>query len=111
MLYCFAIGIVNGSAFQPGSALIHENSSGKENYFSVASISLFCQTSQPKPPLTSFKNSPPPTLNDSAGEYAAMAKASSQLRHSAFAQYISFSKNFPIRFRKANLIFPFHYFW
>ncbi len=31
--------------------------------------------------------------------------------HSGFFQYNFFSKNFPIRFRKENLIFPFNYFW
>jgi hypothetical protein len=35
-----------------------------------------------------------------------------ELRYaSAFSQYVSISRTFLIRFRKADVIFPFHYFW
>jgi len=37
--------------------------------------------------------------------------AAEQRYVSAFSQYVAVSRTFLIRFRKADVIFPFHYFW
>jgi hypothetical protein len=43
--------------------------------------------------------------------FTACLKYAEKTTASEFVQYVFQSRNFPIRFRKADFLFPFHYFW
>jgi hypothetical protein len=44
-------------------------------------------------------------------EFSAYLKSAEKSISSEFVQYVFQAKNFLIRLRKADLLFPFHYFW
>ena len=44
-------------------------------------------------------------------EFSAYLKNAERSISSEFVQYVFQAKNFPVRLRKADLLFPFHYFW
>lgn len=44
-------------------------------------------------------------------DFSACLKYSEKTISSEFVQYVFQAKNFPVRLRKADLLFPFHYFW
>jgi hypothetical protein len=43
--------------------------------------------------------------------FSACLKSAERTISSAFIQYVFQAKNFPVKLRKADLLFPFHYFW
>jgi hypothetical protein len=43
--------------------------------------------------------------------FTACLKHSEKTISSEFVQYVFQAKNFPVKLRKADLLFPFHYFW
>ena len=43
--------------------------------------------------------------------FSACLKSAEKTYSTAFFQYVFQSKNFPVKLRKADLLFPFHYFW
>ncbi len=61
------------------------------------SIQTYC------PPLPNFKNQ--------SNNFSLLLKSTEELTVNTFSQYTSFSINFLYRFRKVDIIFPFHYFW
>lgn len=53
----------------------------------------------------------PDTSNESGLDHAAVLRSATRLVALAYRQYTGYSYPFPVRTRKADLIFPFHYFW
>jgi len=53
---------------------------------------------------TSLKNNP-------NTNFSSFLKLTEGIYSSSFSQYIAASYNFLIKYRKADIIFPFHYFW
>jgi len=51
------------------------------------------------------------TVKTTPGSSGAVIRTAEQRYASAFAQYVCISREFLIQVRKADLIFPFHYFW
>lgn len=47
----------------------------------------------------------------SINSFWAVLRTTERIYASAFACYVGISKKILIRFRKADMIFPFHYFW
>ncbi|MHB1147879.1 MAG: hypothetical protein ACYC01_09830 [Lutibacter sp.] len=89
----------------------NKSASEKENTNSTVSVKLFSNTSQAESLANPYSNTPPITFKNSFNEFLAIVKITEQFFANEFVQYISISKNFRIKYRKANIIFPFHYFW
>lgn len=75
------------------------------------SAKIFFNTSQAESLLDSFNNLPVPSLKDPFNEPGSVNIAIEQIFEVGFAQYIRHSINFLVHHRKADIIFPFHYFW
>jgi len=52
-----------------------------------------------------------PTIKTAYKSFWAAIRITEQRYASAFTQYVCISRTFLIRFRKADVLFPFHYFW
>lgn len=112
MLYCFTISIVNNNFISLNSAFNRKiDIETKGNGFPFVSINVSCHDSQSESLTNSFNNIPHTTINKTFNTFVAIIKCREQLIANYLTQYTSFSINFIIRYRKANIIFPFHYFW
>ncbi len=84
---------------------------GPEKFHSLVSNSLKGDALQP---LTfgsaSFSNIHSSSKN-SINEFVTVLKLTDHLVASTLIQYSSYSDNTPVRYRKTDIIFPFHYFW
>ena len=78
---------------------------------STVSVKQFINSSQAESLANPYSYTPPITFKNSFNEFLAIVKTTEQFFANEFVQYISISKNFRIKYRKANIIFPFHYFW
>ena len=107
MLYCFATGmglcLFLQSATRPLPQTTHQ-------HFAVAAVPG-CQHSGAEIPLNVFSISRPAPLENSFSRIFAMLRPAERFLERWFAHYALSAENFPVRLRKSNLIFPFHYFW
>lgn len=108
-LYCATISFAGNNS--QNSDFINKSDSEKEKTNSTVSVKLFSNTSQSESLANPYSNTPPFTIKNSFNEFLAIVKIREQFFANEFTQYISISKNFRIKYRKANIIFPFHYFW
>lgn len=111
VLYSVAAGAARVSALYSTTAVQNDLHSKQDSYYSALAINLFCPVATPKNSVGSNSNTPPCELKYLFGFYSAVSEASEQRLHHTFSQYLSFASDFPIRLRKADSIFPFHYFW
>lgn len=84
--------------------------SGKKVCSASVTTHPFCRHPSSEHSLKSFNNTHSSFKNPFSG-FGAVLKLAGQLFESRYAQYVAGSKNFLIRFRKADIVFPFHYFW
>ncbi|AWV97288.1 hypothetical protein [Arcticibacterium luteifluviistationis] len=105
-IYCFAIGRVNTSSLYAAS-----HSSQKGKHISSISEDLFSGSISFQRNLSSSQNIPNPNLKDNFSGPWILEKSHKAVFISKYTQYVSFAKNLLIRHRKADLIFPFQYFW
>jgi hypothetical protein len=94
---------------------LHAANTGKpdtaqEIYAPAFVTNLFCHTSPSESSVKSFNNAAPSSKNPCSGFWGIL-KLAERLFESKYAQYTSISNDFLIKFRKADIIFPFHYFW
>lgn len=108
-IYCFALGIATESAIHYDFQ--NQPRAEQENFFSTISTNLFCHTSQSENSIKNFNDFPSPRFTDSYNSLWAVNKTTEHFLEIVFLQYNFFSKNLLIRFRKNNIIFPFHCFW
>jgi capsule polysaccharide modification protein KpsS len=108
-IYCFAIAVVPKTVLYSGfqGSLNAE----KEGYFTAVSTTLYSHTAPSESKVNHVNNLPAPSFKNPFDELWTNVKASERLLVSGFSQYINFSTNFLILYRKADVIFPFHYFW
>ena len=81
------------------------------HYFSPAPLGLPQQALDSKTGINAFQHSPPSSLKNPTQTFSAFARMTGRLIFFKYSQYVFFSENIPFRFRKTDLIFPFHYFW
>lgn len=108
-IYCFAIGVVTQS-------LAHANfkdksASSQEKIISEISSKLFYHTSQTESSLNSFNIFSFKNFKNPFIVFSPLVINTEELFCSEFSQYFSFSRNILIKYRKSDMIFPFHYFW
>ncbi|WP_341225587.1 hypothetical protein [uncultured Arcticibacterium sp.] len=105
-VYCFAVGRVSTSDV---TYLALKTEKGK--HITSVSTDLFSGL------VSSYRNSSPshslknPDLKDSLSGPWILEKTHKAVFISKYSQYVSSAKNLLIRHRKADIIFPFHYFW
>ncbi len=109
-VYCLAIGVVNQSRTD---SPVHENpTSSQEKFISDLSSKLFSPTIASESVVTNFtSNSSSPGFKSPLAGCDVIFKAIAQRFETAFSQYANFSRNFRIKHKKSDFIFPFHYFW
>jgi hypothetical protein len=108
-LYCATISFAGN--ISQNSDFINKSGLEKGKKDSTVSVELFSNSSEAESSANPYSNTPPPTFKNSFNEFLAIVKIREQFFANEFTQYISISKNFRIKYRKANIIFPFHYFW
>lgn len=108
-LYCATISFAGN--FSQNSDFVNKSGLGKGKKDSKVSVELLSDFSESESLANPYSNTPPFTFKNSFNEFLAIVKIREQFFASEFTQYISISKNFRIKYRKANIIFPFHYFW
>ncbi len=108
-IYCFAIAVVPKTVLYSGfqGSLNAE----KEGYFTAVSTVLYSHTAPSESSVNHLNNLPAPSFKNPFDKLWTITKSSERLLVSGFSQYIIFSTNFLIHYRKADVIFPFHYFW
>jgi len=109
--YCIAVISVS---YSPKSfALDNPNSQTTEQkqYLAGLSKSLFHHTSESEGSVNSFINLPVPNVDNLIEKLWLISLSREQFFEATFTQYCHFFINFLIRYRKSDLIFPFHYFW
>ena len=107
-IYCCAIGM----GLNPDRTITAESSSHHSQKESVTAVNakLYCHTSESETTIEAPSNSTPNPIEGS-GKLLGTKKASERIFESTLAQYTRFSQNLLISKRKADIIFPFHYFW
>lgn len=111
LLYCFASGTINSGI--SNSASINASNAGveEEGYYSAVSVNGFGAALQAETVTSPFNTLSLFSFKTSSFGYALLLKYYEQLFSVTFKQYVSFSGNLLIKYRKSDLIFPFHYFW
>jgi hypothetical protein len=108
-LYCFGMVVAAGPFTHAGEAVPINT---KADYcFANSSGDVYSHTSQ-----TTFSSSnvvvlPAKPQKASSEDLWAICATADALIVAGFSQYTDYSANVRIHFRKADLIFPFHYFW
>jgi hypothetical protein len=106
IFYCLTLFSKNSTA------LPHQyNDSNTDNYFSVATTSLYCTTNPTESSLKHQNNLRIPVSYNDDNNHLAPNRATDDATFQAFTQYTFLSHNLLIRFRKSDHLFPFHNFW
>ena len=108
-VYCFAIGAV-ATSFVASNFQNHSRSSQK-TYISDFSATLFCHTAESEISLTDFNNLPVPNFKNPFVGIWSVVKTREGFLEMVFTQYTSIFRNVLVKYRKSDIIFPFHYFW
>jgi hypothetical protein len=88
----------------------HTSTAESQGYFTDSST-YFHYPQKTENITLSFGNFPLQNLKNTTNSFGEIINESLQLFKSQFLQYINFRKTFLVKFRKADLIFPFQYFW
>ena len=111
-IYCFTIGFgVKSFVYFDSQNTQNTRTSEQEKYYTPSFTSLFCVSTQFEGSENTFNDFPTTSFNNLFNELWALAKRTDQFYKSAFTQYVHFSGNLLIRYRKTNIIFPFNCFW
>lgn len=110
-IYCFAVVVIQFNGLK-SSLISHSEGKTEKQLYSISSTSNVSHTSQSESTFQVNKN-----LNNATSYNLLYQGFFTGLRIvnlnyiSKFTQYIFFGHSFLIKHRKADLIFPFHYFW
>lgn len=109
-IYCAAIGIVSESSASSHNE--HGTSASLEKVTPVLSSKFVGEISTPfVTPTLHFNSNAPVNIKCPSLSFASIVHSVEHQLESAFSQYDLFSINFPVKRRKTDIIFPFHYFW
>jgi hypothetical protein len=107
--YSLAIGLA--SFADSGSAFSNNATAEKEGYFTAISGNLLSPTSQTKTAANHLGDSSASAFEGPLSAHWAANRAAERLIESEFSHYMASMRGLLIRYRKSDLIFPFHYFW
>jgi hypothetical protein len=108
VVYCLAISAVNHVPVSPDALSQIGN---QKEYFSNVKAALHDHASPSESTVKAQATSTAPGFNPFFTGLWLSVRASELLFESECSQYKILSRNFLVRIRKADLIFPFHYFW
>jgi hypothetical protein len=108
VIYCLAIGVVTESRVY--SEYNKSSTSSQEKFISDLSTKILQHTAQSESATNNLNNLPLPSSKSHFQGFDVLI-AIEQLFKGEFSQYTNFSKNILVKHRKADFIFPFHYFW
>lgn len=111
-IYCYAIGIAATTSAQVNPQ--YYSTTSEKEYCVDFSTKLFYHTAQYESSVDNCNNQPTLNIKNPFSVFnipGAHARVTEQLFESVITQYINIAKNLLIRYRKSDLIFPFHYFW
>ena len=110
-LYSFTMGMGGNNSFDSSLKGAGKTREENKSYFKAVSVNLFYFTPKSESSLNTFHNTTPSTFKTSFKEFAVVVKTTEQFFDSKFVQYNFSLKNCLFRYRKSDIIFPFHYFW
>ena len=108
-IYCLAVNMVTYPHIS--SDYGNHHTTEQEQYLTTVSSSLFSHIAPVEKSVNSFNVFSGLDFKSQADKLWSITQATGQLLEAEFSQYGRLSVNFPIHFRKSDLIFPFHYFW
>jgi hypothetical protein len=111
VLYSIAVFLITENALLPCSRFAEPYSTGNRSYFETDSDRML---GVPLTQKTSFHHSTGVKFAGSEfqfKEFSDCIKYAELIVSSEFVQYVFQTKSFPVKLRKADLLFPFHYFW
>ena len=107
--YCYAIalsGIVPQNPYFTGGS-----TSGKDSYYQAVATNLCCQARRSESSGNEYSFTIYSFPGHPSDEFKLYNKANNLLIRNEYSQYALIWENFPIKYRKANIFFPFNYFW
>ena len=109
ILYSFSIIGVNASS----QHWEFENASeqAKASYQGAISSTFLFTSSESENAVIELENSSPNSIEDPFKNSSSVTTVTEQLILNVYTQYKVLSRNFLIKIRKKDLIFPSHYFW
>lgn len=107
--YCAAIEV--STTAQLNTKLIESFSSDQGIIYTEVSSFVSFQSPQIENITSSTGHSPVPSIKNNINPFGAIAFVNELFFNFTYSQYSYKSENFLIRFRKSDLIYPFHYFW
>lgn len=110
-IYCAAIitvTAINTASVSNGTPAVTIH---KLSVSPTVTTNLFAYVAAPENAAETFTNFPVPDTNDTPKWSGAAKKTAEQLAGSLFHQYTNSATNFFNLYKKASIIFPFHYFW
>ncbi|MFV0591235.1 MAG: hypothetical protein ACK5M7_07615 [Draconibacterium sp.] len=108
-VYSYGIGLGTGTYAEKDTSFA--GTAHGEGYWSAVSNSVSFYFSEPEKQISDVRNNTPVTSQSLFTSFLGFAQVSGWLLENKFVQYIRVSETFLLRYRKADLIFPFHYFW
>ncbi|MCE1200929.1 MAG: hypothetical protein LWX09_02390 [Bacteroidia bacterium] len=93
------------------SQVINHETSSQETLLAEFSLDQFFHTSKTEQSVNQINNLPAPDVKNPSAGFWAIFNATERQIVREYSQYSRYAGNFLINYRKANLIFPFHYFW
>ncbi|AVI51125.1 hypothetical protein C5O00_08035 [Pukyongia salina] len=108
-IYCFAVSI---AANVPLNTEFQNNlNSGQEHNFAPTSHNLLSHTVQSEFSVEIVGIDPAPDTYDNTHNDTSLYNSKESVLSAEFTQYNNYSVNFLIQQRKADLLFPYHFFW
>jgi len=111
MLYSVAVYVAVAFMSPPVSPVFESQPSENRIFFEVSPSGILGIPLNQETTVNLFSGA---KYSDSDFQYkphTASLKYAEKILTSEFVQYVFQSKNFPVRLRKADFLFPFHYFW
>ncbi len=108
-IYCFAVGNITKSISHYN--IQNPQTTQQQESFATVSTNLLCLASQSETSISNVNDFPSPSFKNSFNSLWIINKTVEQSFERAFSQYTFIYRNFLVRSRKANIIFPFHCFW
>ncbi|MBK8520324.1 MAG: hypothetical protein WAT20_11045 [Ferruginibacter sp.] len=111
LLYCLAIGLYSGIAFNGNPAFAKQGNEAEKSYGHNVSAKYFLHTIQTRNSFTFGDYSSRVTVKNTYQKFSAANTITEQVLVHTFSQYRFYSHNLLVRLQNTDLIFPFQYFW
>lgn len=108
-IYSLVVCFVNNTIYSSDNNSV--KTSSQEVYFSTNTFDYLCHTTQSESFVNSISNLTAASLKNIVNGFSVTIKINEQLSDSQFAKYSYNTLNILVIYCKADIIFPFDYFW